>query len=239
MLSFKLTATNAMLELSYQETPNKDMVAAGKKRKTYQIKFPGELNELKYFVSSSDTVGDSDVTIFLSLCIDKTSENSLLSLSDDVYKPDGSCREKKYIVVECQSEEELLRLIAAVKATLNLRRFVTAEAKLTAGNKKEYCRSLEEVKSGYCEGKRKDSTLFQYPFAKDVDADEIDKATRDLRELSPPPCSAATLRFNNAATDDEEDKSGGAVLNILVRDYLRLDAPIYFNDTLIDFWMKW
>ena len=172
------------------------------------------------------------MTNFLSLRIEKSQENGLLTLSN-AYKPDGSDPERRFVVIEFRSDDEFRELIAAIKDTEVLQPFISTGTKLTADSKKEYCRSLEEdnkkaakrrrkkgikpPRTGFLAGKGDEDTLVTYPFAGDADA--IDNAARGLMELSlclqqqvlpPPPDSNEAAA---AAADSHDDT--GALLESL------------------------
>ena len=261
------------LELSYEKRSMTTRRSQDGERASHDIdcKLTAEqLLEIKYFIDDENNdleVDDEVVTNFLAVRVIKNRGNGLLQFSN-AYKPDRGELEKRFIVAECRSDDELRELINAMKGQRDIMPFITAETKLTQVNKNDFCRALNEddrravkrraglkkPRAGFIAGKGEEDTLVVFPFA--GDANEIDGAANGLgRELSiclrqelPPGGGAAAVveeMLDGSSSAEEsvtgEDSGGGsaAVLSLRVMDFERLDPPEYLNDTLIDFWMKW
>jgi len=207
---------------------------------THLIQFPGEILRLRYFVGANggSSVNDDDGISFLSLGVAVSDRNGLLPLSD-VYKPKQYDSEKKYIVVEFRSGNDLCDLITELERTGLLQ--CSKDVELNEDNKKEYCRSLEKdnKKAGkrrkkwasFLEGKVDEDKLVVFPFAGDAGA--IDNAAEGLQELS--------LGSNTAASHDSETpwSASSKPVTLTVRDFMTIDAPEHWNHALIDFLMEW
>lgn len=89
-------------------------------------------------------------------------------------------------------------------------------------------------------GRSDNETLLVYPFSGNEDS--IEEAASGLNEVNQLENSILTqcrLAHLNGEQKVKERPARGHFVTITVQDYKRLDAEKEFNDTLVDFWMKW
>ncbi len=115
--------------------------------------------------------------------------------------------------------------------------------------------SSKKDRHPFLANRKEKETLLVYPFP--VTASEVFEAVKDLKELKgisgndiesmdvsdDDECKVDDLE-KATSTDEAENNSSTTrgrahYVTVLSDDYSRLDAPEFFNDTLIDFWMQW
>ena len=80
-------------------------------------------------------------------------------------------------------------------------------------------------------GRKDDEILIVYPF--EWDKNEIEATASDLNELS------YKGTYDNQVTTEITTRVGRLNATIRVEDYEKLEAGVWLNDTLVDFWMQW
>lgn len=115
--------------------------------------------------------------------------------------------------------------------------------------------SSKKDRHPFLANRKEKETLLVYPFP--VTASEVFEAVKDLKELKgisgndiesmdvsdDDECKVDDL--DKATSTDEAENNASTTrgrahyVTVLSDDYSRLDAPEFFNDTLIDFWMQW
>ncbi len=252
---------------------------------------PEFLTELKYFMaeedialrkkpslSGGDSSDDGDEISFLAMRVHPVESTGLKHFSNSYCQVESESKteeNKKYIVVEFRSDDDLRALLDAMGDT-PLATFANSASKLTRFQTASYSRTLIEKnekdrkqrlsslsgttnkrRNEFLASRKDKETLLVYPFP--VKGADLREAVKDLTELK---------RFSGNqsegidSNDDDEEKlddmikptssdeaenqnkaasvrGRGHYVTIGVDDYCRLEAPEFFNDTLIDFWMQW
>ena len=158
-------------------------------------------------------------------------------------------------MIEFRCDNQFQDLLAAMRAIDVWAAFLNTSSDLNPQTKSSYCKSLESDSqkrrrqdtshftshSTRLKMEGHDALMLEYPFAGDASA--MEEAAAGLTELS---CclqvGVAEDKGNNDYNNIKtvvDDASGGAILTINVQDCERLDAPEYWNDTLIDFFLLW
>jgi len=90
---------------------------------------------------------------------------------------------------------------------------------------------LSQRKDPFIAGKEDHEILIVYPF--EGAKKEIEATASDLNELS------YKGTYDSRVTTEMTSRVGRSHVTIVVEDYEKLEAGMWLNDTLIDFWMQW
>ena len=180
-------------------------------------------------------------------------ENKLVMYPNQ-YKPEDSTFNKKYIIVEFQSSDKLIRLLDLLKKIEEFKKLVedgglTVEERRhfisllsTDGNSPAGRNTRSSARKSYLKSVKSDQVLLSFPF--EATYDELDHAASGLAE--------ANCKFSNGhdcahLIKSSENFDGTQTFNnvwkhshiIRGEDYNRLQPEEYLNDSLIDLWMTW
>ena len=215
-----------------------------------------DILEARYFLDANNNddrlLDNNEMTNFLALRVLKSETNGLERFSN-AYDPLSDQESgRRYLVIEFRCDNQFQDLLAAMRAIDVWAAFLNSSSDLNPQTKSSYCKSLEsdsqkklrQDTSNFTKSKAEkgcNALMLEYPFAGDANA--MDRAAEGLKELSDRLHAGVAEDkdyndYNNIKTV-VDDASGGAILTINVQDYERLDAPEYWNDTLIDFFLLW
>jgi hypothetical protein len=229
----------------------------------------GDIQDLKFFPTSSVVYTDSDVEWelkpFLAIAAKKTEKNKLVdTLYSNAYLPDRSQPESRYLVIEFTSSKEFdaflaqmwhrtkwlpyanssHRIASADGASDYVSAFTTS--RVTATSRPRSTTPKGKAAYPFLSGKVK---LLVYPF--ECDVNDLENAAKDLTCLGGQDKEVLdTLAKDNAtlktseATDEAPDaekvkKIGSGTVTLTADDFLLLEPEEWLNDNLIDFALRW